>query len=95
MKKRYSLNILILMVLATMNAALTLDQPVNLQQPETGFPESLSVFDPLFNADNGIPGNILVFARNRQRDNLFFIDAGEEGKYEKGNYQLALCEQVL
>jgi M6 family metalloprotease-like protein len=34
MKKRYSLIILILMVLATMNAALILDQPVNLQQPD-------------------------------------------------------------
>jgi len=43
----------------------------------------------------GIPAAILIFKKNRDRKNLLFIDASQDGMYEKGKNQNKLREQDL
>lgn len=43
----------------------------------------------------GIPAVILVFKQNRNRDDVLFIDAAQDGMYEKGKNQNKLREEDL
>src|SRR6056297_2771869 len=43
----------------------------------------------------GIPAAILIFKKNRDRKNLLFIDASQDGMYEKGKNQNKLREEDL
>src|SRR6056297_2483959 len=43
----------------------------------------------------GIPAAILIFKKNRGRKNLLFIDASQDGMYEKGKNQNKLREEDL
>ena len=43
----------------------------------------------------GIPAAILIFKKNRKRENLLFIDASQDGMYEKGKNQNKLREEDL
>lgn len=43
----------------------------------------------------GIPACVLVFKQNRDRDDVLFIDASGEGRYEKGKNQNKLREQDI
>jgi type I restriction enzyme M protein len=42
-----------------------------------------------------IPATILVFKQNRNRDNILFIDASQDGMYEKGKNQNKLREEDI
>lgn len=43
----------------------------------------------------GIPAAILIFKKNRDRKNLLFIDASQDGMYQKGKNQNKLREEDL
>ena len=43
----------------------------------------------------GIPAVILIFKKNRTRNDILFIDASGEGHYEKGKNQNKLREEDL
>ena len=43
----------------------------------------------------GIPATILIFKQNRNRDDVLFIDASQDGMYEKGKNQNKLREEDL
>jgi type I restriction enzyme M protein len=42
-----------------------------------------------------IPATILIFKQNRNRDNILFIDASQDGMFEKGKNQNKLREQDI
>jgi type I restriction enzyme M protein len=43
----------------------------------------------------GIPATILIFKQNRNRNDILFIDASQEGMYEKGKNQNKLRPEDL
>jgi len=43
----------------------------------------------------GIPAVILIFKKNRDRKNILFIDASQDGMYQKGKNQNKLREEDL
>src|SRR5690606_25775228 len=60
----------------------------NLLDAVIGLPEKLFY-------GTGIPTCIMVLKKNRQRDDVLFIDASGEGNYEKGTNQNKLREQDI
>jgi type I restriction enzyme M protein len=66
----------------------TIIETFNLLDAVIGLPANL-----FFGA--GIPACILIFKKNRQTRNIFFIDASGEGNYEKGKNQNILREQDI
>lgn len=60
----------------------------NLLDAVIGLPEKLFF-------GTGIPACILVLKKNRQRENVLFIDASAEGNYEKGKNQNRLREEDI
>jgi type I restriction enzyme M protein len=66
----------------------TIIETFNLLDAVIGLPANL-----FFGA--GIPACILIFRKNRQSSNIFFIDASGEGNYEKGKNQNILREQDI
>ncbi|WP_252255126.1 type I restriction-modification system subunit M [Clostridium sp. ZBS12] len=60
----------------------------NLLDAVIGLPENLFF-------GTGIPAAILIFKKNRQRQEVLFIDASGEGHYEKGKNQNKLREKDL
>ncbi|KGX93709.1 type I restriction-modification protein subunit M [Pontibacillus halophilus JSM 076056 = DSM 19796] len=61
---------------------------MNLLDAVIGVPEGLFF-------GTGIPACIMVFQKNRKRDNVLFIDASGEGNYEKGKNQNKLRERDI
>ncbi|MBO8157849.1 MAG: type I restriction-modification system subunit M [Bacillaceae bacterium] len=61
---------------------------MNLLDAVIGLPEKLFY-------GTGIPACIMVFQKNRKRDDVLFIDASGEGNYEKGKNQNRLREQDI
>lgn len=60
----------------------------NLLDAVIGLPENLFY-------GTGIPACVLVFKKNRTRNDVLFIDASGEGNYEKGKNQNKLREQDI
>ena len=61
---------------------------LNLLDAVIGLPENLFF-------GTGIPAVILIFKKNRTRNDILFIDASGEGHYEKGKNQNKLREEDL
>ncbi|MDY4253631.1 MULTISPECIES: type I restriction-modification system subunit M [unclassified Clostridium] len=61
---------------------------LNLLDAVIGLPENLFY-------GTGIPAVILIFKKNRTRNDILFIDASGEGHYEKGKNQNKLREEDL
>lgn len=61
---------------------------MNLLDAVIGLPENLFF-------GTGIPAAVLVFKKNRKRNDVLFIDASGEGNYEKGKNQNRLREEDL
>jgi type I restriction enzyme M protein len=61
---------------------------MNLLDAVIGLPEGLFF-------GTGIPACVMVFQKNRQRNDVLFIDASGEGNYEKGKNQNKLREQDI
>ncbi|GGM28219.1 type I restriction-modification system subunit M [Paraliobacillus quinghaiensis] len=61
---------------------------MNLLDAVIGVPEALFF-------GTGIPACIMVFQKNRKRNDVLFIDASSEGDYEKGKNQNKLREQDI
>ncbi|MFC4558376.1 type I restriction-modification system subunit M [Virgibacillus kekensis] len=61
---------------------------MNLLDAVIGLPEGLFF-------GTGIPACIMVFKKNRTRDDVLFIDASSEGNYEKGKNQNKLREEDI
>ncbi|WP_411680222.1 type I restriction-modification system subunit M [Clostridium thailandense] len=61
---------------------------LNLLDAVIGLPENLFF-------GTGIPAVILIFKKNRRRNDVLFIDASGEGHYEKGKNQNKLREEDL
>lgn len=61
---------------------------LNLLDAVIGLPENLFF-------GTGIPAVILIFKKNRSRDNVLFIDASGDNHYEKGKNQNKLREEDL
>ncbi|MGP4072885.1 type I restriction-modification system subunit M [Piscibacillus sp. B03] len=61
---------------------------MNLLDAVIGLPEGLFF-------GTGIPACIMVFQKNRTREDVLFIDASGEGNYEKGKNQNKLREQDI
>ena len=61
---------------------------MNLLDAVIGLPEGLFF-------GTGIPACIMVFQKNRTREDVLFIDASSEGNYEKGKNQNKLREQDI
>ena len=60
----------------------------NLLDAVIGLPENLFF-------GTGIPAVVLIFKKNRNRDDILFIDASGESHYEKGKNQNKLREEDL
>ncbi|WP_419726416.1 type I restriction-modification system subunit M [Terrisporobacter petrolearius] len=61
---------------------------LNLLDAVIGLPENLFF-------GTGIPAVVLIFKKNRDRDNVLFIDASGDNHYEKGKNQNKLREEDL
>ncbi|AXU29205.1 TPA: type I restriction-modification system subunit M [Clostridioides difficile] len=61
---------------------------LNLLDAVIGLPENLFF-------GTGIPAVVLIFKKNRERDNVLFIDASGDKHYEKGKNQNKLREEDL
>jgi len=61
---------------------------LNLLDAVIGLPENLFF-------GTGIPAVVLIFKKNRTRNDILFIDASGEGNYEKGKNQNKLREEDL
>jgi len=66
----------------------TIIEDFNLLDAVIGLPANLFF-------GTGIPACILVFKKNRNRENVLFIDGSGEGNYEKGKNQNNLREQDI
>lgn len=63
-------------------------EPLNLLDAVIGLPANLFY-------GTGIPACILIFKKNRTRDDVLFIDASGEGNYEKGKNQNILRDSDI